>query len=341
LTGDRLADGVTPVGEIDLDRLLLRFPHAVVAIGSDRRVAYANDSARDLFGEAAVRHGEELVDLIGDGELGALVERLMLAPSSVTETRMLTASGRALRVTGVTGVDEPAILVVEDVTAQHRHEQAVQEFVRNAAHQLRTPLTGVATAVEVLQSGAKNVPAERDRFLDHVARHTARLSRIARGLLALARTQSGEPLRLRPVQIEPMLARLAADAAPAPGVEVVAACAEDVSVLAEPDLLEEALAELVLNSIAHTQSGEIRLRATGDDGSVTIEVVDTGVGIAPEHCAHIFEPFYRPAAGRTGFGLGLAIVAEAVRAMDGRIEAVAAPRGAHLSITLPAAGRDG
>ncbi len=103
MTGDRLADGVTPVGEIDLDRLLLRFPHAVVAIGSDRRVAYANDSARDLFGEAAVRHGEELVDLIGDGELGALVERLMLAPSSVTETRMLTASGRALRVTGVAG----------------------------------------------------------------------------------------------------------------------------------------------------------------------------------------------------------------------------------------------
>jgi signal transduction histidine kinase len=249
---------------------------------------------------------------------------------------MVTASGRALRVTGVAGADEPAILVVEDVTAQLRREQAVQEFVHNAAHQLRTPLTAIATAVEVLQSGAKDVPADRDRFLEHVARHTARLSRIARGLLALARAQSGEPLRLRPVPIGPMLARLETDSTPVPGVRIVAAPAKGVHALAEPDLLEEALAELVENAIAHTQSGEIHLSAMPAGDVVAIDIADTGEGIPPEHRGLIFEPFYRTETGGNGFGLGLAIVAQAVLAMGGTIEAVEVPRGAHLSIKLPA-----
>jgi two-component system phosphate regulon sensor histidine kinase PhoR len=312
---------VTSAGEIDLDRLLQRFPHAVLALGSDHRIAFANDAARSLLGSDAADFAEQLSQ----------------EPGSVTYVRMTTPSGRAIGVTGATANDGSMLVVIEDVTQREQHERALQEFVRNAAHQLRTPLTAITTAVEVLQAGAKDVPGERDRFLEHVARHTARLLRIARGLLALARAQAGEPLRLGPVALETMLARLAGDAEPAPGVEVVTSCAPGLHALGEPNLIEEALAALLDNSVAHTRSGEIRLSASRVADGVSIDVVDTGTGIPTEHRTHVFEPFYRPSPDGDGFGLGLAIAAQAVRAMNGRIEALDEPSGAHLSIMLPAA----
>src|SRR5207302_561519 len=104
--------------------------------------------------------------------------------------------------------------LIEDVTEEQRREKVVREFVRNAAHQLRTPLAGIAAAVEVLQSGAKEVPSDRDRFLGHVAEDTARLTRIARALLVLARSQSGETVKLEQVDVSDMLERLAAASGP-------------------------------------------------------------------------------------------------------------------------------
>jgi signal transduction histidine kinase len=334
-------DGVTS-GEIGLERLLLGFPQAVVALDRDRRVVFANDEARSLFGADALQDGAPLADPFGEGDLDAIVDALAAEPAGTADARLATRDDRTLRVTGASHEDA-ILLVVEDVTAQHREERAVQEFVRNAAHQLRTPLTGIATAVEVLQSGAKSVEADRDRFLGHVSRHTARLLRIVRGLLALARAQSGEALRLGPVAIAPMLGRLAGEIEPAEGVAIVTECAPQLRALAEPNLLEETLAALLENAIAHTAAGEIRIRAQRSGEHVTIAVVDTGAGIAATPLSRVFEPFYRGTSDGEGdrFGLGLAIAAQAVRAMSGRIDAVDTPVGAHLAITLLAAPERG
>jgi len=140
-----------------------------------------------VLGAETVRVGEPL----RGAELGALAERLVSLPEPLDATTVELRDGRALRVTGVAAhEDDPAILLIEDVTAERRRERVVREFVRNAAHQLRTPLAGIVAAVEVLQSGAKDVPADRDRFLGHVAEHATRLTRVARALLMLARAES-------------------------------------------------------------------------------------------------------------------------------------------------------
>jgi signal transduction histidine kinase len=227
------------------------------------------------------------------------------------------------------------------VTAQYRHDRVMREFVRNAAHQLRTPLTGIATAVEVLQSGAKDNPADRDRFLGHIERDAARLTRIARGLLVLARAQSGEQnLRLELVDLCPLLDRLGAEAEPAPGVTVEVTCPPGTTAFAEPNLLQEALAELLVNATAHTQVGRVRLAASATDDHVDIDVVDTGEGVLPEHRTRIFEPFYRIGESGEGFGLGLAIAAQAARAMDGELRATDVPGGGTaFTIRLPSVVR--
>jgi signal transduction histidine kinase len=226
----------------------------------------------------------------------------------------------------VTGVaaheDDPAILLIEDVTEELRREKVVREFVRNAAHQLRTPLAGITAAVEVLQSGAKEVSGDRDRFLRHIAGHTARLTRIARALLTLARAQSGESIPLQPVELRALLRSAAVHAGPAGEGRIAVDCSSSLTARAQPELLLEAISALVDNAVTHTK-GEIRLEARDAGEAVEIAVVDTGAGIAPEHQARIFEPFYRVADTGEGFGLGLAIARQAVEAMHGELSVAA------------------
>jgi signal transduction histidine kinase len=320
------------------DPFVVRLPYAVVGIQRDLTVAFANQRARNLLGATAVRVGRPLGEAGSTVDLDSLAEQILSSETSLPATTIDLPDGRVLRVTGIPARGEdPAVLLIEDVTAQHRHDRVMREFVRNAAHQLRTPLTGIATAVEVLQSGAKDVPETRDRFLGHIERDAARLTRIARGLLVLARAQSGEQnLRLEVVELQPLLEQLRDGAEPAAGTTLESACPDGLTALADPNLLEEALAELLENAIAHTPNGTVRLTASELESHVAIEVMDTGAGVRPEHRARIFEPFYRVDEGGDGFGLGLAIAAQAARAMDGELRAADVPGGGTaFTIRLP------
>ena len=104
----------------------------------------------------------------------------------------VTADERTYALIGVPaparGAD--AILVLTDISERERRERAEREFVANAAHELGTPLTAIATSLEVLRAGAKDDPAERDRFLELIERQTSRLGRLRRALLTLARAQT-------------------------------------------------------------------------------------------------------------------------------------------------------
>src|SRR5205823_12280652 len=134
-----------------------------------------------------------------------------------------------------------------------------------------------------------------------------------------------------------LLAALAAEAKPADGVRIEIECPPSLAALAEPDLAREALAALVENAVAHTHEGTITIRAAENDRRVAIEIADTGPGVLPEHREHIFEPFYRPSGHGQGFGLGLAIAAQAVKAMDGDLAVDDAEHGARFTVRLPSA----
>lgn len=233
-----------------------------------------------------------------------------------------------------------AVATFEDATDRERRTRAEREFVTNAAHELRTPLTVIASAVEVLQAGAKDDPEARDRFLDHIDRATDRLGRLGRALLTLARTQTGqEPAKLDVVALCPLLQSIAEEIIPVEEVVVDVSCDADVAALANRDLLEQALSNVARNAAIHTTSGSISLAAHPGDGSVAIEVTDTGPGVSPEDRERITERFYRPAGTEVeGFGLGLSIAAESVRASGGSLELEAVePHGTRVRVTLPLA----
>jgi signal transduction histidine kinase len=166
------------------------------------------------------------------------------------------------------------------------------------------------------------------------------LRRLVRALLVLARAQTGEEMpALRPVELEPLLEDAARELVPHEGVRVQVSCPPGLTAAADPDLLAQALSNLAANAAAHTDHGRIRLSAAARDGFVVIEVSDTGTGIRPEHQRPLFDRFYRgPDRNVEGFGLGLSIVREVVKALGGDVELDSElGRGTTVSIRLSTA----
>ncbi len=229
----------------------------------------------------------------------------------VSSTPVLDSSGQAIG----------ALALFQDVTAQQRQERVEREFVTNAAHELQSPLAAIVSAIEVLRAGAKD-SEERDVFLAHIERESARLARLTRALLILARAQSGaEAPRDEVVSLANMLNETAARLRLAPDVEVEVACEPEVGVLTNRELLEQAVANLAENAAKHTSAGRIVLGARQLDGTVEITVSDTGSGIAAAERSRVFDRFYSgPVGANAGFGLGLAIVGAAADALGGEVE---------------------
>jgi signal transduction histidine kinase len=315
-------------GERDRLRMLLeRLHEGVVTVDQDLAVHFANNEARRLLG-VRLAEGDQLPEPWESFSLRAFAERLFAADASLAQEHVSPDTERALALVGIPAPPEgdTVLIVLDDLTEQERRELAEREFVSNAAHELRTPLTTIIGAVEVLQAGAKEDPAERDRFLAHIERESGRLARLARAMLTLARAHSGqEPPRVEAVELAPLLREVAAGLRPRDGVVLDVEVPEGLAVEANRDLLEQALRNLGENAAKHTARGSVTLRAYGAGNTVTVEVEDSGPGIRPEVQRHVFDRFYRGERDAHGFGLGLAIVRESVRTLGGRIELDSSP----------------
>jgi PAS domain S-box-containing protein len=240
--------------------------------------------------------------------------------------RHADGSWRYLEAIGNNLLADPSVkgMVVNsrDVTERKELENNQQRFLANAAHQLRTPITAVVGAAELLTTRKDADPALRERLLNHVLTEGNRLRRMAETLLRMARV--GQDLRglklerVNPLEAVAQAAKLMEPLAQAQGLalRVEAAEEEDGRVLADPEWLQEALLVLLSNAIKHSsQGGSVRLLISGN----TITVEDEGDGISEEDLPYVFERFYRGKGTFDGFGLGLSICKELIERMGGSI----------------------
>jgi signal transduction histidine kinase len=295
----------------------------VIVLRADGGLTWANERARTTIAL--------------DGDLA----RLATAEGAVSRLRLPAPDG-AERVVDVAAAPIGSraggtVLVLQDVTERDRVERADAEFVQNAAHQLRTPITAIASSVAALEAGAAKDETERERFLDHIARASTRMGNVVDSLLMLSALQRGdrpEPTR----RVIPLRAVLDAARAADPGVACFTIdCSEHLGIVGDRELLTEAIENVVTNACHHATT-EVRIVATCDGDSVTVDVSDDGPGVAGDARERVFERFYRADHTSPGSGLGLPIARAAVEASGGTLELLDRPEpGATFRFHLPGA----
>ena len=357
---ERAAAGARAKAE--LAALLDAVADGVVQVGRDGRVVRANAAARALLGLPPDAEGRPLDALVRH----AALRELLAAAAAGRAAGPVEAALERRRVRAVARpVEGGGVVVLTDLTELRRLEAVRRDFVANASHELKTPLTSIRGYTETLLAGQLPAEVER-RFLETVRENAERLQRIVDDLLDLSRLESGawQP-ELEEVDAGPVAEEAWApfrDRAAAKGVAFAVVARGAPRALADPAALRQIFTNLFDNALRHTSAGgriEVRIRAVGSgDGPgaggaagageargpsvVVIEVADTGTGIPGHALPRIFERFYRvdPARSRAegGTGLGLSIVRHLVEAMGGEVGVESElGRGTTIRLRLPAA----
>jgi signal transduction histidine kinase len=227
------------------------------------------------------------------------------------------------------------------------HEEEIRkQTVADLAHELRTPVNGLLARIEAAQDGVLTGPGNLEAMHEEALRLTRLLDDLAR--LADAE-QPGLLLEKHAVDVADVAGAAAAAFAPRFAEAGVALAVDTQAVLVQGNTgrLEQIVSNLLSNALRYTEpAGTVTLRVERVGNDAVLEVIDTGVGIAPDDLRHIFTRFWRGDRSRSratgGAGIGLAIVSELVRAHDGRIDVESAvDDGSRFRVTLPAVDRPG
>jgi two-component system OmpR family sensor kinase len=225
-------------------------------------------------------------------------------------------------------------------------EDRLRQFVADASHELRTPVTTIRGYAELHRRGALDDPDELAQAMRRTESEAERMAGLVDDMLLLARLDQGRPVERRPVDLGVLAIDAASDArAVAPERAVRAQTEAGVVVDGDEHRLRQVLANLVRNALVHTPPwATIRVSVwrEPDGGPAVAEVADDGPGMSDDQAAHAFDRFYRADPGRArdrgGSGLGLAIVQAIALAHGGRATLATAPgTGTTVRVELPAA----
>ena len=307
-------------------------------------------SAQAMFADSVVRFfaGALVVAAIGSVVLAAALGRRVAAPlREMSGAARLVASGDyAVRVEHrgpdeIRSLAESFNLMATQIGEQERMRR---EFVSNAAHELRTPLTNLQGYLEALRDGV--LTADRATFVS-LHEEVDRLVRLSRALDALAEgdTEARATEAIHEIDLREAIAsavELHVAAMERRALRVDLKLPPTLRGRADPDHLDQVLANLLQNALRYTpDGGRVSVAAEQRSSDVVVSITNTGNGIPSEDLPHVFERFYRVDKSRDrssgGAGIGLAIVKSLVELGGGRVGAESSPELTRFWFSLPAA----
>lgn len=302
-----------------------------------------NAAAQALFGADAQCVGRDFLTIERSHEISTAIQAA--AADGHSEVRAERA-GRVYQfdISRITsdGKFLGTVILAFDITEQEFAERNRREFTANVSHELKTPLQGIIGSAELIENGMVK-PGDLPRFVGHIHAEAARLVTLIDDIIRLSQLDEGDAMPTEPVDL------LAVSQEAAENLHDVAAARDVmVSVTGQPAVLPgvrrliyEIVYNLCDNAIKYNRDGgRVDVTVAADAGGSSITVADTGIGIAPEHQARVFERFYRVDKSHSkasgGTGLGLSIVKHAVQYHHGRIELESTPgTGTTIRVVFP------
>ena len=313
------------------EAILAGMVEGVLIVDRQGRVQLVNRAAQDMLRVTEQATGRPYVEVIRHPDiaslLGASLRGEPMASRELTLARDASRTFVARAAAVASSGDGGAVLVLHDITDLRKAGQIRQDFVANVSHELRTPLTAISGYVEALLDEPSLGPDARG-FLDIIGRHTARMERLVKDLLRLARLDARqEPLERTRCAVRDAFDAVVADLSPsveARQARVTIEIPGDAAYVdADPGKLHDILRNLVENAVNYSpMQADIHLSAERHGASVHVIVSDSGPGIPPNDLTRVFERFYRVDKSRSGpggTGLGLSIVKHLVELHDGQV----------------------
>ncbi|TGT99274.1 MAG: HAMP domain-containing protein [Mesorhizobium sp.] len=295
-----------------------------------------NNIVKHLYGERGKVGLAAIAILGGTLLIGLVFLRTVSRPiyALMERTKRIAAGDReAIRPLDHHGTREMAALsdaFLDMAEKLHARSDSIQTFATHVSHELKSPLTAIQGAAELLRdSGSAMDEAERRRFSNNIVTDAGRLNLLVRRLLDLARAENLAPSG-ESTSLSAALALLPAEARLAVRVEE----GGDIRLRMSAENAAIVLANLIDNSARHGAT-LVSIAAASADGKATILVSDDGAGISPSNRGRIFEPFFTTRRDAGGTGMGLGIVLALLKAHDGTIRLVDSERGTRFEIILP------
>jgi len=325
----------------ELRRSTAAMPDGVVMLDPEGEIVWFN------------RKAGELLELSRRADLGLRIDNLVRQPDFVQYLRggnyslpvivRIDASiERFVAFQLISYGEDRRLLMLRDVTREVRLEQMRKDFVANASHELRSPLTVVAGYLETF--GADASLGELLGPIGEMRRQTDRMTRIIEDLLELSRFEANDaPIKGQPIDVAGMAALLRKDVLARPNHprQVDVSIESAASIIGDEAMVQSAFSNLVDNAAKYTPvEGSVHIRWWTDEAGGHFSVRDTGPGISAEHLPRLTERFYRVDPGRSretgGSGLGLAIVKHALYRHGARLEIESAEgRGSTFTCHFP------
>ncbi|HEX5974426.1 MAG TPA: ATP-binding protein [Rubrobacteraceae bacterium] len=306
---------------------------AVVGVDKDLNAVFLNPRARELLESSDLDFQIRLQEVLAKTRYsGPITEPEAMAGDRIIEIRAAP-------------LEDGALAILRDVTEERRVQRAKAEFIANASHELKTPLTALSGYLEMLED--EEDERVRYEFLKDMRSQTDRLQSLARTLLDLSRLDANATtFRTEEVDLEDILHELRRDFGYTG--RPMSIYADDVPpVVTDPTQLHRMLAILLDNALKYSsEDTPIDLNLSRNDGHAVISVTDRGCGIPESEIPHIFDRFYRAqgSSRADGTGLGLALAREIMDHLGGNIQVQSYPgAGSTFSVALPltADSRDG
>lgn len=290
----------------------------VIAVNDSMKIDYSNNTALKMVNKPHNHLVGKPLSEIHQDKCEELLKRCQLENTPLTDTIILNQEGKTIYLDIVAAPkkgNDGAILVLQDKTTLHKLFAMKRDFIANASHELKTPITIIRGFAEALHDNPGLPQKTQEEITEKIMRNCKRMAGLIKDLLTLADIENIPSSRLNlcdVVDLGKHCIEMVHEAFPEADLQIESSGPE-VTLIADTDLLELAIMNLIENGVKYSNKpAHVTLKIENKEESVIIEVEDQGIGIPYADQEHIFDRFYTVDKAHSqkmgGSGLGLSIV---------------------------------